>query len=98
MTEKTMYEVWSISGNPMTRHLISDDPVEIVYFIRKHPVGERWFKVHPRGDGFHQDAKIAYDFVSIHRMAVADDIIRKAFKTRKPEGLAKELNDLFFGR
>lgn len=91
------YEVWSFWGGDSLA-FSSDDPVEIVHWLRTHPVDERLYNVHPVGEGFIRDKKISHDFISIHRMAAANDIVKKAFEAGKPEGLAEELNDLFFGR
>jgi hypothetical protein len=90
------YEVWNFAGSE--RKFVSDDPVEIVHWIRSHPVEKRYFNVHPKNENFHRDKKIAHDFVSEHRMAAAEDIVKNAFNSGIPEGLAQELNDLFFGR
>lgn len=95
------YEVWGFLGNTNDPLFASDDPVEVVHWIRKHPAGDRDFNVHPtdgQGREFHRDKRIAFEFVSKHRLAAADDIVKKAFEAGKPEGLAKELDDLFSGR
>lgn len=94
--EKTTYEVWDFAGSE--KKLVSDDPVEIVHWIRNHPVRERYFNVHPKNENFHRGKKIAHDFVFEHRMVTAEDIVKNAFDSGIPEGLAQELNDLFIGR
>jgi hypothetical protein len=91
------YEVWCFAGHGEPE-FVSDDPVEIVHWLRSHPVGERNYNVHPSGPGFLTHNKIAHDFISIHKEAVAEDIVRKAFEAGKPEGVAQEIIDLVFGR
>lgn len=94
---KTNYEVWNFmgSGSP---EFISDDPIEIVNWLRARPVDDRHFNVHPRGRDFLTEAKISHKFISIHSKAVADDIVRKAFESGNPDGVAKEIIDLVMGR
>ncbi|MEU5196058.1 hypothetical protein AB0G86_18710 [Streptomyces scabiei] len=94
---KTTYEVWNFrgSGSP---ELVSDNPVEIVHWLRERPVEERHFNVHPKGPRFHTGKKIAHDFISIHSNAVADDIVMKAFESGNPDGVAQEVINLVFGR
>ncbi len=95
------YEVWGFSGTGDSFAFSSDDAVEVVHWIRKHPVWERDFNVHPtdgQGREFHTNAMISHDFISKHRMDVADDIVKTAFEAGVYEGVAQELSDLFFGR
>ncbi|WPJ30819.1 hypothetical protein [Streptomyces phage Psst4] len=95
--EKTTYEVWGFLGQGSPA-FVSDDPVEIVHWLRALPEGERCYNVHPVGRGFHTHKMIAHDFISKHSFAASEDIVEKAFKAGKYEGLVKELHDLFFGR
>ena len=96
--KKTVYEVWSFGGNPMTKYFESKDPVEIVHWIRKFPSNERYFNVHPRGPNFHSQKRIAHNFIALHHMAVAEDIVKKAFESGSPDGVAKDIIGLMFGR
>lgn len=95
--DKTTYEVWNLlgSGKP---ELVSEDPVEIVNWLRSGPNREGVFNVHPVGHGFHRDKKIAHDFIWMHREVMADHIVKEAFKAGDPNGVAQEIIDLVFGR
>ena len=91
MSEK--FEVWDILGtyNPFA----SDDPVVIVHWLRANP--DRIWNVHPSGPNFH-NSTIAHDFIWRHRMAVAEDLVKRAFDAGEPQGLAQEIGNLFWGR
>lgn len=97
--EKQTYEVWTFmgSGEPS---FVSDDPVEIVYWLRARISEDEnaGYNVHPVGRGFHNRSMIQHDFISRHASATARDMVRKAFDAGKPEGLAEALHDLYFNR
>lgn len=93
--EKVIYEVWNFLGSGAP-DFISEDAVEVVNWLRARPYGDRHFNVHVRGPYFLTGKKISHDFISLHKEAVADDIVRKAFAAGNPEGVAKEIIDLVF--
>lgn len=95
--EKIVYEVWNFAGSGSPR-FVSDDPVEVVIWLRSHPVGKRYFNVHPRGPGFLRNKMIEYDFISKHREEAIDRMIRDAIQSGKSEGVAREIINLMSGR
>ena len=97
MIERKTYEVWNFAGSGHPA-FASDDPVEVVHWLRSMPPGDRFFNVHPIGRDFHRGKMIAHDFISRYSKAAADDIVKKAFARGEPEGVAQEIIDLMFGR
>lgn len=95
---KTVYEVWDSLANPMIKYLTSDNPMEIVHWMRTFPSNERHFMVHPRGPDFHSKKRSANNFIALHHMAVAEDIVKRAFEKGSPDGVAKDIIGLMFGR
>lgn len=97
--EKQVWEVWTFAGHG-SPELVSDDPVEIVHWLRAQINEDEYagYNVHPLGRGFHTHALIQHDFISRYKMQTAEDIIQKAFEAGNTEGLAQELHDLYFGR
>lgn len=95
--EKITYEVWGFSGQGSPA-LVSDNPLEIVEFLRSFPVAQRHFNVHPLNQYFHNGKLISHDFISKHSRAMAEELVKRAFEAGKPEGLAEELRNLYFGR
>jgi hypothetical protein len=98
MTQEKKYEVWGVLGRGEGPEFTSDDPVEIVRWLRKFPPEERFYMVHPTGRMFHAGKMSASEFISWNGKAAADDIVRRAFKAGNPEGVAQEILDLYFGR
>jgi hypothetical protein len=79
--QKITYEVWGFGTGRDVLGFRSDDPVEIVHWLRKFP----------------SNMRTAHNFIALHHMAAAEDIVRKAFKAGSPEGVAKDIIGLMFG-
>lgn len=97
MTEKQVYEVWNYAGSGKPE-LVSDDPVEIIRWLRERPPHERNFCVHPVGPGFLRRKQLSHVFINEHRLAAAEDIVKRAMDSGSLDGVAKEVMDLCFGR
>lgn len=96
-----VFEVWSILVSRPTKPVFkSEDPVEVIRWIRSQPVEERAYNVHPRTENawtFLGGQMLAHDFISLHREDAIDDLIKRAYKANNIEGLRKDILDLLSG-
>lgn len=95
--QKTIYEVWGFAEGDFLE-FTNDDPIRICHWLRQVPRGKRMFNIHPRGPGYHRDKVTAYEFLRKHEEALLHDIIRTAFEKGSPDGVAKDIIDLFYGQ
>ena len=96
---KQVYEVWNFMGSGEAA-FVSDDPVEIVYWLRARKSEDEYsgHNVHPVGEGFHRHKMIEHNFIARHARDTAKDMIRKAFESGEIEDLEDRLHDLYFNR